>query len=55
LPLGNGYTRRLCGRRGPRGEILCGRAGSHQVVSFKSSDVLRFVRKNPELFNGGER
>jgi hypothetical protein len=44
-PLGRGYTRRLCGQRGPRGEILCGVEGSHQTVRFLSSAVLKFLKK----------
>lgn len=39
---GNGYTRRLCDRRGPRGIIICGTA-EWQVVRFESAAVLRFL------------
>jgi len=44
-PNSNGYTRRLCGKRGPRGEILCGRPESGQTVRFLSAAVLRHLDK----------
>lgn len=42
-PNGRGYTRRLAGSRGPRGEIICGN-DKGQTVRFLSSGVLRFVK-----------
>ncbi len=44
-PNGQGYTRRLCGRRGPRGEVICGREGKGQTVRFCSKAVLKFLEK----------
>ncbi len=44
-PNGSGYTRRLCGSRGPRGEIINGRRGEGQTVRFESVAVLRFVNR----------
>lgn len=43
-PNSRGYTRRLAGRHGPRGEIVCGN-DKGQVVRFLSADVLRFVKQ----------
>jgi len=44
-PNSNGYTRRLFGMRGPRGEVLCGRPDGHQMVRFLSAAVLRHLDK----------
>ena len=41
-PNGSGYTRRLAGGRGPRGEIINGTAKG-QTVRFQSKAVLRFL------------
>lgn len=40
-----GYTLRLCGNRGPRGEIICTNHEGTSVVRFKASDVLRFIER----------
>lgn len=45
-PLSEGYTRQMFGNRGPRGEIVCGVPDSHQVVRFKSANVLRWIKHN---------
>lgn len=42
-PNSQGYTRRLAGRRGPRGEIICGN-DQGQTVRFPCAGVLRFVK-----------
>jgi hypothetical protein len=44
-PLSQGYTRRLCGRHGPCGEVICG-TPEHQVVRFRSADVIRFIEEH---------
>ena len=51
-PNGNGYTRRLAGRHGPRGDIICGN-DKGQTVRFLSADVLRFVKR--AKLTSGER
>ena len=37
-----GFGRRLCGRRGPIGHIICGRT-DYQIVRFDADAVLRFL------------
>lgn len=45
-PPGNGYTMRLLGKRGPRGEIVCtDQQSGHSVVRFKASAVLKFIKR----------
>jgi hypothetical protein len=44
-PNGQGYTRRLCGRVGPRGEIIGGRPERGQTVRFRSDEVLKYLDK----------
>ncbi len=44
-PNGQGETRRLCGRRGPRGYVLSGTPERGQLVRFLSSAVLRHLDK----------
>lgn len=44
-PNSQGYSRRLCGKRGPRGEIMCGTSERGQVVKFLSKAVLRHLDK----------
>ena len=44
-PNGEGRTRRLCGRFGPRGEIISGRPHEYQLVKFRSADVLRYLAR----------
>ena len=44
-PNSGGSTRRLCGNRGPRGEVLCGTPERGQTVRFLSKDVLRHLTK----------
>ena len=51
-PNSNGYTRRLCGRRGPRGEVLCGTERG-QTVRFLSKAVLRCLDKIEAAEAGG--
>jgi len=46
-PNGNGYTRRLAGKKGPLGEIVCGTQRG-QVVRFSTKAVLRFLNKMEE-------
>ena len=43
-PNSQGYTRRLCGRHGPRGEVINGTAKG-QIVRFLSKAVLRCLDK----------
>lgn len=45
LPNGNGYTRRLDGGCGPRGEIINGNERG-QTVRFLSKAVLRYLDKH---------
>jgi len=44
-PNSEGYTRRLCGKTGPRGEVLCGRPTTGQTVRFDSRAVLRYLHR----------
>ena len=44
-PNSQGYTRRLCGRYGPRGEIINGTPERGQTVRFLSKAVLRHLDK----------
>lgn len=44
-PNSQGYTRRLCGKRGPRGEVINGTPTRGQTVRFLSSAVLRHLDK----------
>ena len=44
-PNSQGYTRRLAGRRGPRGEVINGTPERGQTVRFLSKDVLRYLDK----------
>ena len=43
-PNSQGYTRRLAGKRGPRGEVING-TDRGQTCRFASKDVLRFLDK----------
>lgn len=36
---------RLCGRRGPIGELLCTHPDGYNVVRFKAAAVLRFLER----------
>jgi len=40
--VGRGYSRRLLGRSGPIGRIVCG-SSRHQVVRFEAKRVLAFL------------
>ena len=40
-PNSQGYTRRLCGTHGPRGEIINGTVEGGQTVRFLSAAVVR--------------
>lgn len=42
-PNGQGYTRRLCGKYGPRGEIINGTRTGGQTVRFISKQVLKYI------------
>lgn len=44
-PPGRGCTRRLFGRRGPRGQILAGHPKAGQIVRFSTKAVLRYLDK----------
>ena len=46
-PNGQGYTRRLCGKNGPRGVIISGTERG-QLVRFKSDAVLRYLNYSKE-------
>ena len=39
-----GYTQRLCGNEGPRGEIVCAKDGGDAVCRFKAKAVLKFIK-----------
>ena len=52
-PNGSGYTRRLCGAYGPRGEVICGNEKG-QTVRFLSRAVLKYLDKNVVCSNQGE-
>lgn len=39
-----GYTQRLCGNEGPRGEIVCAKADDYAVCRFKAKAVLKFIK-----------
>lgn len=39
-----GYTQRLCGNEGPRGEIVCAKDGGDAVCRFKAAAVLKFIK-----------
>lgn len=39
-----GYTQRLCGKEGPRGEIVCAKANDYAVCRFKAKAVLKFIK-----------
>ena len=54
-PNGEGRTRRLCGRYGPRGEIISGRPHSHQMVKFLSADVLRYLARKQARESGPDK
>lgn len=43
-PPGNGYSKRLCGKRGPRGEIINYRDGQ-SVCRFDAGAVLKFLER----------
>lgn len=34
---------RLCGNRGPRGELICVNSEGQNVVRFKAKSVLKFI------------
>lgn len=34
---------RLCGNRGPRGELICVNSDGQNVVRFKAKSVLKFI------------
>ncbi len=53
-PCGRGYTRRLAGRYGPRGRIICGNERGQTVV-FKSDAVLRYLDSAEEEIAKGAR
>lgn len=36
---------RLCGRRGPIGELLCTNSNGANVVRFKAKSVLKFLKR----------
>lgn len=36
---------RLCGRRGPIGELLCEKPGGRKTVRFKAKAVLKFIEQ----------
>ena len=40
-----GYTQRLCGKEGPRGEIVCAKEGDYAVCRFKAKAVLKFIKQ----------
>ncbi len=44
-PNGRGYWRKLCGRHGPRGEIISGSPERGQIVEFRSQQILRYLDK----------
>lgn len=43
VPNSKDYLRRLCGQRGPIGEVLRSTAHGGQAVRFLSAAVLRFI------------
>lgn len=42
-PPGQGFTRRLCGKRGPRGEIINVNKAGDSVCRFNAAAVLKFL------------
>lgn len=38
-------TTRLCGNRGPRGELICVNSEGQNVVRFKATSVLKFIER----------